>query len=221
MKNKKETVTGTVKKLVARKGYGFITRDDGKGDVFFHVRGVTVSLLPYLKEGMRVRAEVVRGDRGPKAQHVAPEDREVLVELALRKGTKEAAIGVFYTSPPGWMITRLREAAETIGWEIVFEDTGRRIAGRPNYFVIQKDDKLVVLEIPFHSDRAPEGVAAGCVWRIPPEALGQDVFGWRNTQPPGTEPPRVFGTREMGSNRYTPLFLQPKVWLAEVLSEAC
>ena len=58
-------MTGTIKKIIRQKGFGFITPDDGTEDVFFH-RG---SLAPRaqiedLNEGDSVQFQVRKGDKG-------------------------------------------------------------------------------------------------------------------------------------------------------------
>jgi cold shock protein len=62
------TMTGTIKKIIRQKGFGFITPDDGSEDVFFH-RG---SLAPRnqiedINEGDSVQFQVRKGDKGPVA----------------------------------------------------------------------------------------------------------------------------------------------------------
>jgi CspA family cold shock protein len=61
-------MTGTIKKIIRQKGFGFITPDDGGEDVFFH-RG---SLAPRnqiedLNEGDSVQFQVRKGEKGPVA----------------------------------------------------------------------------------------------------------------------------------------------------------
>ncbi|MDH3442342.1 MAG: cold shock domain-containing protein [Deltaproteobacteria bacterium] len=61
-------MTGTIKKIITQKGFGFITPDDGSEDVFFH-RG---SLAPRgqiedLNEGDTVQFQTRKGDKGPVA----------------------------------------------------------------------------------------------------------------------------------------------------------
>ncbi len=58
---------GTVKWFNPAKGFGFIQPDGGSKDVFVHVSAVERSGLGYLSEGQRVKFEVQRDPRGPKA----------------------------------------------------------------------------------------------------------------------------------------------------------
>jgi len=63
-------LTGTVKWFNSKKGYGFITRDDGKGDVFVHFTAIKEEGFKTLEEGQKVEFEMVQEDRGEKAQNV-------------------------------------------------------------------------------------------------------------------------------------------------------
>ncbi|ADU52114.1 cold-shock DNA-binding protein family [Thermaerobacter marianensis DSM 12885] len=63
-------MTGTVKWFNAEKGYGFITRDDGQGDVFVHFSAIVGTGYRTLEEGQKVTFDVVEGEKGPKAQNV-------------------------------------------------------------------------------------------------------------------------------------------------------
>ncbi len=61
---------GTVKKLIADRGFGFITGDDGK-DYFFHRSGVEPTLdFDRLAGGERVAFEIEANPRGPRAVRV-------------------------------------------------------------------------------------------------------------------------------------------------------
>lgn len=63
-------MTGTVKKVVADRGFGFITAEDG-AEYFFHRSGVDSSLMfEDLSIGERVSFDVERSDKGPRAGHV-------------------------------------------------------------------------------------------------------------------------------------------------------
>ena len=60
---------GTVKWFNVRKGYGFITRDQGE-DVFVHFRNIEDKGRRGLKEGERVSFIVTMGDKGEQADQV-------------------------------------------------------------------------------------------------------------------------------------------------------
>ncbi len=61
---------GVVKWFNAEKGYGFITRDDGEGDVFVHYTAIQERGFRALEEGQRVSFDVVEGPKGLQAQNV-------------------------------------------------------------------------------------------------------------------------------------------------------
>ncbi len=63
-------LTGTVKWFNSKKGYGFITRDDGQGDVFVHFSAINEEGFRSLEEGQRVEFEIVKEEKGEKAQNV-------------------------------------------------------------------------------------------------------------------------------------------------------
>jgi CspA family cold shock protein len=62
--------TGTVKWFNGQKGYGFIERDNGDGDVFVHFSAIIGDGFKNLDEGQRVEFTVKMGDKGPQAQEV-------------------------------------------------------------------------------------------------------------------------------------------------------
>ncbi|HWG79041.1 MAG TPA: cold-shock protein [Stellaceae bacterium] len=57
---------GTVKWFNAQKGFGFIQPSDGTKDVFVHISAVERAGLGSLREGQKIRYEVVT-DRGKQA----------------------------------------------------------------------------------------------------------------------------------------------------------
>ena len=60
---------GKVKWFSNQKGYGFITREDGK-DVFVHHSAITGSGYKSLDEGQRVSFSIEKGQKGPSAVDV-------------------------------------------------------------------------------------------------------------------------------------------------------
>lgn len=61
-------MTGTIKRIVRDKGFGFITPDDGSEDVFFH-RSRLASRVEFddLHEGEEVEFQTRPGEKGPQA----------------------------------------------------------------------------------------------------------------------------------------------------------
>ncbi len=62
--------TGTVKRVISERGFGFIAAPDGK-EYFFHKDGLTSSLdFDRLVGGESVTFEVEAGPKGPRAVQV-------------------------------------------------------------------------------------------------------------------------------------------------------
>jgi len=62
--------TGIVKWFSNSKGYGFITRDSGDGDIFVHYKSIEGEGFRSLKQGDRVQFEIEDGPKGPQAANV-------------------------------------------------------------------------------------------------------------------------------------------------------
>jgi cold shock protein len=62
---------GKVKWFNTRKGYGFISTDDGK-DIFVHYSNIASDGYKTLAEGDPVSFDVVDGEKGPRAENVVP-----------------------------------------------------------------------------------------------------------------------------------------------------
>lgn len=60
---------GTVKWFNEKKGYGFLTQDDGS-DLFVHFTGIEGDGYRVLYEGDRVEFEIEQSDKGPRAVSV-------------------------------------------------------------------------------------------------------------------------------------------------------
>ena len=59
---------GTIKKLIADKGFGFIKGDNG--EIFFHHSALIGTTIEALQEGQAVEFEEGRGPKGPRAENV-------------------------------------------------------------------------------------------------------------------------------------------------------
>lgn len=65
-----DRVTGTVKWFNDAKGYGFITPDGAKEDVFCHFSAIQGNGFKTLAENDKVEFEIVDGQKGPQAANV-------------------------------------------------------------------------------------------------------------------------------------------------------
>ncbi|HSI51191.1 MAG TPA: cold shock domain-containing protein [Ideonella sp.] len=65
---------GTVKWFNDAKGFGFIEPELGGGDVFAHFSAIQMEGFRTLKQGGRVRFELVQGPKGQLAQNIRPVD---------------------------------------------------------------------------------------------------------------------------------------------------
>lgn len=65
-----ERQTGTVKWFNDQKGYGFIARDEGGGDIFVHHSAIQMQGYRSLTEGQRVEFTMEEGAKGLAAANV-------------------------------------------------------------------------------------------------------------------------------------------------------
>jgi len=61
---------GKVKWFDSKKGYGFIEKEDGSGDVFAHFQEITGEGYRSLNEGDRVKFEITQSPKGDKATKI-------------------------------------------------------------------------------------------------------------------------------------------------------
>ena len=63
---------GSVKWFSEKKGYGFITPDDGGKDLFVHFSNIQGEGFRNLEDGQPVEYDEAEGKKGPEAQNVHP-----------------------------------------------------------------------------------------------------------------------------------------------------
>ena len=63
--------TGTVKWFNDAKGYGFIRADEEPGDIFVHYSSVEAEGFRSLNEGDSVEFDLIKSDKGLKAEKVS------------------------------------------------------------------------------------------------------------------------------------------------------
>ena len=63
------SVNGTIKRLVADKGFGFVSAPDGN-EYFFHQSAVNGVSFDELREGEAVTFQTGQGPKGPRAENV-------------------------------------------------------------------------------------------------------------------------------------------------------
>lgn len=67
--------TGTVKWFDAKKGFGFIARENGEPDVFVHYSAIRGKNYRSLNEGQKVEFSITQSDKGLQAEDVSiPEE---------------------------------------------------------------------------------------------------------------------------------------------------
>ena len=60
---------GKIKRLMRERGFGFITAEDGR-EIFFHQSELQNASFSDLQEEDQLEFDVVKGDKGPKAENV-------------------------------------------------------------------------------------------------------------------------------------------------------
>lgn len=65
--------SGTIKRVVRDKGFGFIADDNQQQEYFFHSSACRGTRFDELREGQRVSFDVGQSAKGPRAENVTPE----------------------------------------------------------------------------------------------------------------------------------------------------
>ena len=63
-------MTGTIKKVVDGKGFGFIAIEGQEKDLFFHANSLVGMTFEELREGDKVTFEIADSEKGPNAVDV-------------------------------------------------------------------------------------------------------------------------------------------------------
>lgn len=92
-KGQDQLITGSVKWFNLAKGFGFITRDDAKGDVFVHQSAIKSKGYRSLEEGEKVQFKTVSSDKGTIAVFVTSPDggnvRSLSRKCRVKKGARK------------------------------------------------------------------------------------------------------------------------------------
>jgi len=70
MLERRNMLYGKVKWFDSRKGFGFIEKEDGNGDVFAHYQDILGDGYRTLMEGDRVKFDVIQSPKGEKATKI-------------------------------------------------------------------------------------------------------------------------------------------------------
>ena len=66
---------GKIKRLMRERGFGFIDAEDGR-EIFFHQSELQNASFSDLQEEDQLEFDVVKGDKGPKAENVKKSAQE-------------------------------------------------------------------------------------------------------------------------------------------------
>ena len=64
---------GTVKWYNARKGFGFVEREDSEKDVFIHASAIKAAGLKRLEVGQKISFDIEESSKGPNAINIKAE----------------------------------------------------------------------------------------------------------------------------------------------------
>ena len=67
-----EKLKGTVKWFDNKKGYGFITPEEGGNDLFVHINNILMDGYKTLSDNQMVDYEIGESEKGPLAVNVVP-----------------------------------------------------------------------------------------------------------------------------------------------------
>ena len=108
-----------VKWFLPSKGYGFLERGDGSGDVFCHLTAVQASGREFLPQGATVTCEVAETERGPQVTRILavddPPDRDAAAEDRQPHALPD----------PAWRDGGPDEATVSIPGTVKFYDAGK------------------------------------------------------------------------------------------------
>ncbi|MBX3607389.1 MAG: cold-shock protein [Piscinibacter sp.] len=76
--------TGTVKWFNDAKGFGFIEPEGGGDDVFAHFSAIQMEGFRTLKQGSKVRFDIVQGPKGKLAHNITSDETSQASTLAAR-----------------------------------------------------------------------------------------------------------------------------------------
>jgi cold shock protein len=86
----RDVPSGKVKWFDPEKGFGFVSRDDGGGDVYVHTSALPAGVT--LKPGQRVEFGIADGRRGESALNVQLIDTKPSVAVAQRKPAEDLVV---------------------------------------------------------------------------------------------------------------------------------